>query len=367
MGLFSRLQQNIAANYNPNEPLFGGLIPRRYEEEPRMIQASRQSINQAPVMNVSAPISRRSTSRAEALAQPTSNEPFGGREVKFDWTEQELKAKNRALDLEGQRLGMEGDYNRGRLGIAGRQADIDEAKERREGIKSKDEMDINHRKQALDEWKARNPEGELKIDENGKVHVIDKRSGATIDTGITADHFTEKEKLNLQQKHNIDLEGLRQRNRLDLEKEKNRTILPSQQRTAEDDAARELLRDERYRFLVDNGIMSVGENGIEIKDKNNKWKDHIKEFNKELKTKTEERMNRSNSNNNSDKRTVRMIDPRDGSVMNVPEDEVEEVKKHLENLGVGEKKEQFNYPELGIGSNFTPITRGGRTVGYTNR
>jgi hypothetical protein len=213
-------------------------------------------------------------------------------------------------------------------------------------------VDIEHRKAALDEWKARNPEGEVKVTEDGKLVVINKLTGKSLDTGLKADHLSEEQKIKLQISGQKEVEAERQKGRLKVEDRKDARealksgtpISPSQQRVAEDDAATELLRDPKYSWLAKGGHVTVDKDGVHINrptsmdsdffgassEDKKKGVTAIDAFEKEWKSKAKERMNLSRdkeqlpdvSTNND---TVQMLAP-DGRQLQVPKTEVERMK-----------------------------------------
>ena len=341
MGLYDKLNQNIAAGMNPFDPLFGGLIPRRIIED-------EQPVRHEPVISSNPPtmpkplsvresgidkVSKRILSGADVGANSTGSQLKKPMNVEIDWTPEKLKLENRKIDIAQGRLTHDQNIDKGRLGLEGRKQEFTE-------YKGQSDIEIDHRKQALDEWKTRNPEGEVKVTQDGKLVIIDKRSGQSIDTGLMADHLSEEKKLELQAKNAQELEELRQKGRLNLEKNKGgKNISASQQRVAEDDAAAELLRDPRYSWLEKEKLITRGDDGsIKITRPNKGYYGQSKEdalgtidtFEKEWKTKASERMNKTydtkgSVETTSEKKTINMVTP-DGETIQVPEDEIEEAK-----------------------------------------
>ena len=300
MGFLDQLRMNNVFNperLNPNDPLFGGLIPRR------------QMIPQERIIN---PVERQAPiPRGIARQSPISaQQPQGGlpvnhttppMNVEVRYPDADNKYKDAALRLE-----------RDKLNYALSKDDRDY------GLRETSEMnkvDIEHRKAALDEWKARNPEGEVKVTEDGKLVVINKLTGKSLDTGLKADHLSEEQKIKLQISGQKEVEAERQKGRLKVEDRKDARealksgtpISPSQQRVAEDDAATELLRDPKYSWLSKGGHVIVDKDGVHINRPTSMDSDFfgasaedkkkgvavIDAFEKEWKSKAKERMNLS--------------------------------------------------------------------------
>lgn len=181
--------------------------------------------------------------------------------------------------------------------------------------------DLEHRKQALEEWKAHNPNGQIKTDKTGRIILINPVTGKTTDTGIKSGDMSDEEK----RKHKLEddkalIEERAKQQRITentkpiRDKDSERPISASQQRIAEDDSARELLNDPRYSFLKDNGIISFDNSGglniDNAKAASSKWKDkgveknateHVKLFREELKAKAAERTNKTLTVNDNKK------------------------------------------------------------------
>lgn len=333
MGFLDQLINNIASGMNSSEPLFGGLIPRK-EERP-IIRSVETQPPPIPRSGFGGVIDTPPPVRATGMDRINQNMlgPKQPMNVRIDWTPEHLKLENRKLDIAQGRLTHDQDIDKGKLGLEGRKQEFNE-------YKGENDIEIDHRKQALDEWKTRNPEGEVKVTQDGKLVIIDKRSGQSIDTGLLADHLSEEKKLELQAKNAKELEELRQRGRLNLEKNKGgKNISASQQRVAEDDAAAELLRDPRYSWLEKEKLLVRGDDGsIKINRPNKGYygrskedaEGTVKSFEEEWKTKASERMNKTYDTKGSvetisEKKTINMVTP-DGETIQVPEDEIEEAK-----------------------------------------
>lgn len=301
MGFTDQLRR-YTTNLNQQDPIFGGLIPRRELIE---AQPQQQMIQQRPIIQPQQqPIMPKGA--LSGLSQQ-NNQP--GRVV-FDWSRQENDRANKALEYENE--------NRKRS------LSISEQALGQKTTDDKSKQEIDHRKQALDEWKAKNPEGQI-VTVNGKIHVVDKITGQSVDTGLAGDHIDEKEKIRLGIEGQKDvenvrarnawslsganaeqaktLEDLRQQNRKELadadrthktQLENNKpgtAINPTQQRVAEDDAARELLRDPKFAWLERDKHITVDKDGIKVNRKDASNTTYLDEFDKALKIKTKERMN----------------------------------------------------------------------------
>jgi len=348
---FSDKIAGILNNLPLNDPLFGGLIPRR--DETRLSGLDRERIERtSPEANLTnnttssrnrVPIRRTgmdkvtdsflNQNRQDAGQSGQSDRPG---KVVFDWSEQELNLKRRALDLEREKFGYERNKDEKEFGLKGRE-------QNRKELEDENRLDLDHRKHALDEWKTKNPEGEIKTDETGRLMIIDKRTGKSIDTGLKTDHLSEEKKLELQAKNAQELEGIRQKNRLALEAAKpGKNINPSQQRTAERDAFNEVMNSGKYKDIQD--YVEVAEDGSIVINKPgdkdiknwftfqslgqqhnniNNINKRIAEFEKEWKGKSEERMNKIFNTGSDD--MVDMTDP-NGAPLRVPKNGVEKLK-----------------------------------------
>lgn len=348
MGFYDKLQVNIASGVNPFEPLFGGLIPRREI----ITEPSAPALERHPAMPTRIPVRQSGMERVSGNMLNRNNMPTNGmndsanplatRNVVFDYTPQKLALEGKQLELENKRLTHETEKEERNYELASREQDRRERKDVDELDINKDKQEIEHRKQALDEWKARNPEGELKADENGRLHVVDKRSGQSFDTGLVVDHFNEKEKEDLRHKHNVDLENIRQKNRIDLARERQKDIKasdrisPSQQRVAEKDAASELLNDNNFAWLNKKGFITFSQDGRVVIDRSKantpEINGTIDEFERQWKTKTDERLGKrlitteSKSTQAPSGRMVEMYHGRTGEKLQVPEEEIEDAK-----------------------------------------
>lgn len=343
MGFLDKIS-GILNNLPMDDPLFGGLIPRRDERplEREFIRDSRKrdSIN-TPIRRtgmdkVNDSFLGNQNRQGQQLGQDhdkdSSDRP--GRVV-FDWSEQELGLKRKALDLEREKFGHARTTDQYESGLKGREQTRKETEDRNRLDLDRDKYDIDVRKQALEEWKNKNPEGDIKTDEEGRLMIIDKRTGKSIDTGLKADQLDEDDKLRIQHEYRKKEIELQNRGR-------QRNINPSQQRTAEKDAFNEVMNSGKYKDIQD--YVEVSEDGrITInrpsdKDIKNIWttqslnqqytninniNSKIAEFEKEWKSKSEERMNKIFNTGGDD--MVDMTDP-DGNALRVPSSEVEKLK-----------------------------------------
>lgn len=345
-GLLDKLTRNIALGMNPNEPLFGGLIPRRVIEPP-IIQEPTGRIVQPPTPNTIQPPVRR-TGLDRASEQYLSGGVEQPRDVKIDWTGQRLDLDRAKHSLDTQKFLSDREESGKEFGLKSREQNRKEIDDKNRLDLDSEKHELDLRKQALDEWKTRNPEGQIQTTADGKIMIVDRRTGQSIDTGLLADALSEEKKLELQAKNAAELEGIRQKNRLALEKAKNKTntgdrINPSQQRTAERDAANELLNDRNYSWLADKGYIEFGEDGnlvIKRPDKSRTQENFtIDAFERDLKSKAEERMNKTfkrNVNDNTEEieeDTVDMIAP-DGGKLKVPKNEVQQMRNSGAKLAV---------------------------------
>lgn len=362
MGFKDKL--NSIGIINDIDPLFGGLIPRRetFQNEDGMPSYNQISPpNRGMVIN---PGSNRSISNYNGNSQPIMPErerfplapknPLDSRDLVFDWTRQKLAQVYKSLSQDTEKL----DFEKSKFGAQNELAnkeyqhdvenDTETSRFNRDKLKA--DTDIAHRKAALDEWVKTNPEGEIKTLEDGKIVVIDKRSGKSVDTGLKSDHLTEEEKLKIQ--HGYRTEEIKQRD--DLVSDNVRAsdrVNPSQQRTAEIDAANELLNKPEYSWMAQERkggkkLITIGSTGVVIDrsvfddDKSGESenaKEVLKKFESDWKSGSDSRMNKSfssgkdkttNDTISSDKfpeETVEMIAP-DGGKLNVPKNKVTELK-----------------------------------------
>lgn len=336
------------SNLNPNEPLFGGLIPRRVVQEGRLPRRRQEERTVLPPPGPFVPNLRQN----DPLMPPKKNIGIGDKNVVFNWDEQKINLTKKALEIESERDKHKRQIDEKEIAIKGREQFRKETEDKNKLGIDKDKLSIDHRKQALDEWKARNPDGEIKVDKDGKLHVINKQTGASIDTGLTADSFDDEEKLKLQQKHAIDLEKLRQSGRKEIEGmrgEKGSLISPTQQRAAELDSIRELQNDPAYSDLFEDGLIEYDEDkglvinrpevpeasggflgfgkvGDEDINSANDINQRLQQFETDLKTKSDERMSkRVGGTSKLANGMIVMIDPR-GVKRMVPEADVERLK-----------------------------------------
>jgi hypothetical protein len=341
MGFLDNLRTN-AQTLNQVEPLFGGLIPRR-----EVFMPERQMIREPTAFNpqiMPMPRKRGLEKAAEAFAMNEQQQPM---DVVYDYRP-ELAAEDRKLKRE--QLGIEAELGRGKLGLERNKFGYEGMKDAKEfGLKSeidRAKVDVDRRKQALDEWKSKNPEGEIKTDKDGRLVIISKLTGKTIDTGLKSNDFSDEEKqkrdfLGREKLEVIKGEQDRLTEIIKKENEKPERISQADQRTAEDDAAAELLRDKRYSWLLDEGNVTLDKDGLKIKrpvegqfmgasktqvDDANKV---IDQFEKDIQTKATERLNRTfikpNETPKVDDSMVDMLTP-DGRPMKVPKGDVEKMK-----------------------------------------
>lgn len=277
---------------NSNDPLFGGLIPQRVERELPAEVSHPVQVN--PVASRQQPIIPRS-----GINRLSEDRPMNVRfQNSGDTLLEEGRARSNALFDSYSRpknapLGYQNNQQ-----LPGSQMNVVDSK-----------IDLDHRKQALDEWKAHNPNGQIKTDKDGRIVLINPVTGKTTDTGLKSGDMSDEDK----RKHKLEddkaliAERAKQQRISDntkpiKDKDSERVISPSQQRVAEDDSARELLNDPRYSFLKDNGIITFDKSGglnIDNAKAGDKWKNHITEFNKELKAKSDERTNKTLTVNNN--------------------------------------------------------------------
>ena len=332
---------------NPFDPLFGGLIPRReIQEQPRAVIESSHPAMPRPNMSRSSSMSSSGgvvdmppvrQSGMDKIKAIHPQNPLEGRNVVFDWTEQKINLAKKEQELESQKFGYAKDLGERKHSLDSREQDRKETKDRADYGIEVDKREIDHRKQALDEWKTKNPEGEIKTLEDGKIVVIDKRTGQSIETGLKADHLSEKEKLALA--HGYRMSEIAEREKQQKTNAPDKVVNPSQQRTAERDAANELLNDPNYSWLSEKGVVAITPEGVVIKrpEKGSKWtakgnKDiddtHtvIDNFEKEWKKRSEARMNKSIGGNQPNvEETIDMVAP-DGRKLKVPPADVQRLK-----------------------------------------
>ena len=332
---------------NPFDPLFGGLIPRReIQEQPRAVIESSHPAMPRPNMSRSSSMSSSGgvidmpsvrQSGMDKIKAIYRQNPLEGRNVVFDWTEQKINLAKKEQELESQKFGYAKDLGERKHSLDSREQDRKETKDRADYGIEVDKREIDHRKQALDEWKTKNPEGEIKTLEDGKIVVIDKRTGQSIETGLKADHLSEKEKLALA--HGYRMSEIAEREKQQKTNAPDKVVNPSQQRTAERDAANELLNDPNYSWLSEKGVVAITPEGVVIKrpkkgssyfDSKNKDIDDthtvIDNFEKEWKKRSEARMNKSIGGNQPNaEETIDMVAP-DGRKLKVPPADVQRLK-----------------------------------------
>lgn len=330
-GFLDRLLSSIAIGTNTNEPLFGGLIPRRVEREDNRIISNIDTGPPPMPRPVGGPIRQTGMDKISKNMLGGSGDNRG-MDTRIDYSGQTLDLGRARLGLDREKFRSDKDIAESELELKGREQDRKETEDKNRLDIDRDKQEIDHRKAALDEWKARNPKGDIKTDENGRIVIIDKRTGQSIDTGLRGEHFSEEEKLKLQAINASDLETQRQAGREKLKTP--RVVNPTQQRVAEDDAAAELLRDPRYAWMADNGIISFDKDkGLIVDSKKlnetdavHKSKAHLIEFEKDVKAKAGERMNKSFSSGVEDEDTTN-VTTHDGRTIQIPKSKVEEFNK----------------------------------------
>lgn len=72
----------------------------------------------------------------------------------------------------------------------------------------------NTAKIQLAEWKAQNPNGQLKVGNDGFVYVINPQNGQSVKTAVQSNELSDLERMNLQLTNALELEGVRNENRL---------------------------------------------------------------------------------------------------------------------------------------------------------
>lgn len=343
-GFLNRLASSGAfGRLDPNDPLFGGLIPRREIMSPEMAQPIGRGmlggVNQQPVVRQPAapvPIGR------EALRSQTKP-PMN---VVYDPTMEMMDLEKKKLEAGKQAASFSQNLESQKHGLAANKEAFDqrleESKFGEEKSKNKDTKEINERKQALDEWKAKNPDGQVEITKDGKIMVINKQTGKGMDTGLISDNLSEEEKLKLQHKNALELNAARgDQTRLTNATRPRPAISASQQRVASDDAAAELLRDPNYSWLnqpsgknktplisrsekgdivirrpsVDDGTPEQVENATKM----------LLRFEQDWKAKTDEILNKQFNSAPAPGMNVpnhNMVD-KDGNPLNVPPDKIQ--------------------------------------------
>lgn len=328
---FADKLSNIIANLPADDPLFGGLVPRR-EERP----LERTIVSEEPVINrpeMRMPVRRTGMDRVNEQFinrdMQSQNQQARPGNVRLDYSEQELDLARRKQGLDYAKFGYEQNKNEREFGLKNREQNRKETDDR-------NRLDIDLRKQALEEWKTNNPEGQVETDANGRIVVIDKRTGKSIDTGLKGEHLSEEEKLKLQ--HGYRMTEIGERN-----KGRARNISASQQRIAERDAFNEVMNSGKYKELFDKGLVELGDEGNIVinrpssEDAYSWWRtqssndqkvrdvqninNKIKEFEAEWKAKSEERLNKVFGGVEDD-----MVDvtTHDGRPLRIPRSELEE-------------------------------------------
>lgn len=259
MGFLDKLRMNNVFGPYPDEPLFGGLIPFGHGEFNRQQPILRGMVPTELVRKGSiSNLNRKNLNRKEVTSQELSNKNLDRnntgsrpRNVRFGDDDSLDRAK---LGLERQKLMHAMAMDREQMSDADAKMMLEQQKFASDEKMGKSRLELDQRKQALDEWQRKNPEGDIKVDKDGRIVIIDKRTGRSIDTGLLSGDMSEEEKMNRNIAGQIKVEGVRQENRLALEDKKNqagRPVSPSQQRVAERDTANQLLNSESYSRLKD--------------------------------------------------------------------------------------------------------------------
>jgi len=205
-GFLNNLMNAIASGYNAEDPLFGGLIPRRRDDrEEDYIRNKDYGPPTMPSRGSNPPIRQTGMDRVNDVMINNPNPQqgpsrggygrtanIGDKEIRFDYTNQQLGLEREKLGLARDKFYSDKGINEGELNLKNREQLRKETDDKNTLDINRDKQEIDHRKQALDEWKARNPEGEVKV-VDGKVFIVDKRSGQSINTGLAGEHFSEEE------------------------------------------------------------------------------------------------------------------------------------------------------------------------------
>lgn len=325
-GAFGRL--------NAADPLFGGLIPRREV----MVDDMAQPISRGMVGRGSMSPNQSMSPQPRELNDPRIVFPeVGGPDkpqmnTRIDYQGMQLDLERQRNDLAARKFGAEHDLNERKFGA-------DFSLDRSKFGLEQDKFSIDMRKQALEEWKVNNPEGSIETTQDGKIMVIDKRTGKSIDTGLKSNDLSEEDKLKIQHDYSMEQIGERNKGTLEAAKARNnmRNINPSQQRTAEDDALSELLREPKYSWLAEEGVITRDKSGaVQIKrpkftggmfsaDKKQveDAEKVISDFENEWKSRSSERMNKTFSSSGNG--MVKGIAP-DGREFDLRPDQIEAFK-----------------------------------------
>lgn len=331
MGFLDKLLMNGVFNPNPDDPLFGGLIPRRVER-PRMIRPEMEEAIPAGMLERQ-PLDVGGRGMLSRQGKPPidGKAPIEGRTptVRF----QDMDIDRARLGLDRRRLEHTMNVDMEQLNDADMKMLLDQQKFASDEKMDKSKLDIDLRKQALDEWQAKNPQGEIKVDEQGDIVVINKLTGKPTKTGLKSGDLTEAEKIRRNFVNQQEMEKTRHKNDLALEdvkqKGRNKEISPAEQRVAETDAANELLNTKYGKLRRHIGFDQSGKLVIKKTGKK-EIDDAIGMFEADMKTAANERMNKTRVANtpnvSSTDDTVDMIAP-DGGPLKVPKAEVESMKR----------------------------------------
>lgn len=304
MGFLDKLRMNNVFNPNPLEPLFGGLLSFDQQEptERKKTRSENMGIFTPRTKERDTGISRGMLAKRDKMLPSIETESGEGGQrrtptVRFDDThvaegrlrlDRDKFRHESGLDFE--KLGDE----RKKMGLEERKFISDEKQEKSKLDLERQKHDVALRKQALDEWQSKNPQGELEVDKDGRIMVINKITGKSIDTGLKSGDLTDEETINKNFRNSKELEEIRRKNRLELEEaraaNRNNTVSPTQVRAAEEDAARELLRGKYASVSRNIGFDSNG--NLVYKRFGDVEKDKIfEQFDKDMKTLAKGRMN----------------------------------------------------------------------------
>lgn len=326
MGIANKFSNAISYGFNQIDPLFGGLIPRR-----EVITAP---VDETGVTRQTNNISRGALNRQQPginnkLQQET---PFGNREVRF------VADPDKAFRLERDRLDFEKDKFAYAKDQFNSEMQLKQAKQYNDDV----QLDINHRKQALEEWKARNPEGKIQVDKNGRVHIINPIDGSSVDTGLTSNDVSDEQKHlwkmeeDKETQDRIDKRNKYTQDQITKRNKQNniKGISPTQQRAAEHDALMELV-NTKYPSLKDQ--LEFNSDGTIVLNNKKGDLNKAKQFEGVLNEAKEIAKKRINAYTGGG--TVTMYTP-DGRELDVPEDKVDEMKANGAVFELPTKKEE---------------------------
>lgn len=378
MALGDKINTALSVGLNPLDPLFGGLIPRREViEEPSVTRREPRQIgitsSPPPMPRPQAPPVRANGMQKLFNYFPENKNPLEDKNFVIDWTEQKLNLADKELELDRDKFGFLRDKDQREYGLNVREQERKERKDDYDARLADSKLDIDLRKQALEEWKTQNPDGQIEETADGRIFVIDKRTGQSIDTGLKGDNLDERERMRLQ--HGYRMTEIAERERQQLENERAQRVNPSQQRIAEDDAANELLRDPRYAWLANENIIARNSDGsISINHPDPKGKGFygrpveeaigtVNQFEKDWRTRADARMAKSfNSSRSASAKPgfVRMVNPTNGDELDIPEAEVSQAEDDgLKRVGEG------NTPVVTTSETFRPANEPEDDIEFT--